>query len=287
MTVRFAKPDPKCKSPGSPALKPSWRALVSGKPERVRALSAICFLVATALLVVPPASAERVLMFSAASTTDAVNEIIEDYRATSGADVAASFAASSALARQIENGAPAQLFLSAAPLWIDYLDDRGLLVEGSRQDRLGNRLALVAPADSPVEVTAGPDLQLLDLRGDGYLAMADPDHVPAGLYGRAALESFGLWQSVTAKVVRSSNVRAALALVERGEVPLGIVYQTDARASEHSRVVALFPETAHPPIRYPLALVSGQETPEARAFYDHLLGPTAAAIFERHGFTVH
>ncbi len=287
MTVRSAKLGHRCKSPESPALNPSWRALVSEKSGRVRALSALCLLLAGALFGAPPARAEQVLVFVAASTTDAVGEIIEDYRATSGADVAASFAASSTLARQIENGAPAHIFLSAATVWTDYLDERGLLVAGSRYDRLGNRLALVAPDDSLIEAAVGPDLRLLDLLGDGHLAMADPDHVPAGLYGRAALESLGLWQAVSDKVVRSGNVRAALALVERGEVPLGIVYRTDARASDDCRVVALFPETSHPPIRYPIALVAGQETPEARAFYDHLLSPAAASIFERHGFTIH
>jgi len=234
-----------------------------------------------------PARSEQVLIFAAASTTDAVSEIIEEYRAATGDTIVASFAASSALARQIENGAPAHLYLSATPLWIDYLDERGLLVAGSRRDRLGNRLALIAPSDSLIDIALSADTSLLDLIGDGHLAMADPDHVPAGLYGRAALESLDLWQSVSAKVVRGNNVRAALALVERGEVPLGIVYRTDVGASDNSRIITLFPETTHPPIRYPLALVTGQETPEARVFYDHLLSPAAGAIFERHGFTVH
>lgn len=287
MTVWFATPSRQCKSPGSPALKPSCCAPVSTKSERVHGILAPLVWLAVWLFISSPASAERVLIFAAASTTDAITEIIETYQTATGAEVAASFAASSALARQIENGAPAHVFLSAAPLWVDYLEERGLLVVGSRRDRLGNRLALIAPLDSTFDAAAGLGNSWLDHLGDGYLAMADPDHVPAGLYGRAALQSLGLWQSVSDRVVRGNNVRAAMALVERGEVPLGIVYQTDARASADCRIISLFPETDHPPIRYPLALVAGQDTEDARAFYDHLLSPDAGAVFERHGFTVH
>lgn len=287
MTVRIATPDHRCKMPESPALNPSLRAPASHNPRRVYGLWTLCVVLLAVFVSSPSARAEQVLIFAAASTTDAVNEIIEAYRPASDTKVVASFAASSALARQIESGAPAHLYLSAAPIWTDYLDERGLLVASSRRDRLGNRLALVAPADSPINVALNAETPLTALIGDGYLAMADPDHVPAGLYGRAALESLGLWQSVSRNVVRLNNVRAALALVERGEAPLGIIYQTDVRASDRARIVALFPEATHAPIRYPLALIAGQDTPAARAVYDHLLSPTAAAIFQRHGFTAH
>ena len=225
-------------------------------------------------------------MFATASTTNAVEDAIARYAAETGAEVVASYAASSALARQIENGAPADLFLSANLDWADYLDRRGLLEPGTRRDLLGNRLVLVAPADSAVEVSIGPGLDLAGLLGDGRLALGDPDHVPAGRYARAALESLGLWAEVESRTVRTLDVRAALALVERGEVPLGIVYATDVAVCGACRTVATFPESNHPPIRYPLALVAGRASPAARAFYDFLASPAAAEIFARYGFAV-
>ena len=225
-------------------------------------------------------------MFATASTTNAVEDAIASYAAETGAEVVASYAASSALARQIENGAPADLFLSANLDWADYLDRRGLLEPGTRRDLLGNRLVLVAPADSALEVSIGPGLDLAGLLGDGRLALGDPDHVPAGRYARAALESLGLWAEVEGRTVRTLDVRAALALVERGEVPLGVVYATDVAVCGACRTVATFPESSHPPIRYPLALVAGRASPAARAFYDFLLSPAAAEIFARYGFAV-
>ena len=264
---------------------PLRRAPAAVASRRVRSFLALCW-AAIALAVAPAHAAETVLLFAAASTTDAVAEAIARYRAETGAEVTASFAASSALARQIENGAPAHLFLSSNVEWVDYLEGKGLLVPESRRDLLGNRLVLVAPADSRVEVSIGPDLALAALLGDGRLAIADPDHVPAGRYARAALESLGLWPEVEGRTVRTLDVRAALALVERGEVPPGIVYATDVTACRACRTVAVFPESSHPPIRYPLALVAGQAGPAARAFYDFLASPAAAAIFARHGFAV-
>lgn len=286
MTVRQVTSDRACEEPESPALNPSGPAPASKRPKRVRGLFATLLIGIACLWIALPARADQVLIFAAASTTDAVEEIIASYRDVTGATVVASYAASSALARQIENGAPAHLFLSASPVWTDYLETRELLVAGSRRDRLSNRLALVAPSDSVVEISMTDEIPFPDLLGDGYLAMADPAHVPAGLYGKEALESLGAWPAVSSQIVRGNNVRATLALVERGEVPLGIVYQTDAQASERCRIVSLFPETTHAPIQYPLALVADQDTPEAQAFYTHLLSPTAASIFERHGFTV-
>jgi molybdate transport system substrate-binding protein len=223
--------------------------------------------------------AEQILILAAASTTDAVGEIIETYKSATGAPVAASFGASSALARQVDSGAPAHLYLSAAPRWTDYLAEAGAIIAASRVDLLANRLALVAPADSGViEIAFDRPLPL----GDGRLAVGDPDHVPAGLYAKAALQYLGLWESAAPHLVRSPNVRAALVLVERGEVPLGIVYATDARVTERVRVVSLFPADSHPPIRYPLAMIT--DSPDTRAFYDFLLSDQAGAIFARHGF---
>ena len=286
MTVRTVTSNQRCSEPESPALNPSGPALAAKISRRVRGLLGACLVLATVLLCGLPARAEQVMIFAAASTTDAVSDIIDSYRDATGAEIVASFAASSALARQIENGAPAHLFLSASPVWMDYLEARSLLTPESRRDRLGNRLALIAPSDSAITVSLTAPVSFSGLLGDGHLAMADPDHVPAGIYGKEALETLGAWRDVSPKVVRGNNVRATLALVERGEVPLGIVYQTDATTSERCRVVALFPESTHAPIRYPLALVAGQETADARAFYDHLLSPDAAEIFAQHGFTV-
>jgi molybdate transport system substrate-binding protein len=222
-------------------------------------------------------------MFAAASTRDAVLEAI----AAHGGDVVAAFAASSTLARQIESGAPAALFLSANAAWMDRLDTLGLLQAGSRQDRLGNRLALIAAPDAQVpQGPIEPNFPLADWLGDGRLALADPDHVPAGRYARAALESLGVWQAVGPSSVRAPHVRAALALIERGETPLGIVYESDVRVCPTCQVVGILPADSHPPIRYPLALVAGQAGEAARAFHAFLMSETAAGIFRRHGFAV-
>ena len=231
------------------------------------------------LALAAPLRAEQILILAAASTTDAISEIISVYESATGAPVAASFGASSALARQVDSGAPAHLYLSAAPRWMDYLTDAGAILADSRVDLLANRLALVAPAESGViEIAFDRPLPL----GDSRLAVGDPDHVPAGLYAKAALQHLGLWDAAVPRLVRSQNVRAALVLVERGEVPLGVVYATDARVTDGVRVVSLFPADSHPPIRYPLAMIT--DSPEARAFYDFLLRDQAGAIFARHGF---
>jgi molybdate transport system substrate-binding protein len=251
----------------------------------VRLFFAACW-AALAWAAAPAHAADAVLVFAAASTTEAVEAAIARYREDTGAEVTASFAASSTLARQIETGAPADIFLSANVAWVDYLEDEGLILPESRRDLLGNRLVLVAPADSKVEVAMGPDLALAQLLGDGRLAIGDPDHVPAGRYARAALESLGLWAEVEARTVRAPDVRAALALVARGETPLGIVYATDVAVCGSCRTVAAFPASSHPPIRYPLALVAGRASPAARAFYAFLASPAAAEIFARHGFAV-
>ena len=195
-----------------------------------------------------------------------------------------SFAASSALARQAMAGAPADLFVSADEAWMDALSVKGLLRTGTRIDFLGNRLVLVARR--PVGVRLGRGGNLAAVLGRGRLAMADPASVPAGKYGQAALERLGDWAAVKDRVARAENVRAALALVERGAAPLGIVYATDARAAKGVRVVAVFPVTSHPPIRYPLALLATSRHPDAAAFRTFLLSRTGRAIFAAHGFAV-
>lgn len=233
----------------------------------------------------PARATERTTLYAAASTTNAVTDIVAAFTAETGITVATSFASASTLAKQIEQGAPADLFLSANPQWADYLAERGLVVPDGRRDLLGNRLVLVAPADSPVEsvaVAAGLDLPAL-LDG-GRLAMGDPDHVPGGQYARLALEDLGLWETAAPRLARQNDVRSALALVERGEVPLGIVYATDAAVTDGVKVVGTFPADSHPPVTYPLVLV--QDTPAARRLQEFMAGPVADAIFARYGFAV-
>jgi molybdate transport system substrate-binding protein len=239
--------------------------------------------IAAALLATAPAAADT-LVFAAASTTNALTEVAELYRAQTGAKVVYSFAASSALARQIEYGAPAAIYVSASPEWMDYLAGRGLIAPGSRGELMRNRLALVAPLDSPVRAAVGPGLALAALIGKGRLALADPDHVPAGIYARQALESLGLWAAAEGKLARLANVRVALALVERGEVPLGVVYRTDAAASAKVRLVGLFPADSHAPIVYSVGLVADHADAAARRFLEFLRRPEARAVLARHGF---
>jgi molybdate transport system substrate-binding protein len=224
-----------------------------------------------------------VLVFAAASLTDALQEADSAFTTAVHVPVKESFAASSVLARQIEAGAPAEVFLSADEQWMDYLEQRQLLIPGSRRELLGNSLVLIAPADSKVHLTLGPQVDLAGALGGGHLAMGDPGSVPAGIYGRQALEKLGAWNAVEARVAVAESVRAALALVARGEAPLGVVYRTDAQAEKQVRVVAEFPEDSHPPIHYPIALLKGAGS-EARKLVDFLHGPKAREIFTRHGF---
>jgi molybdate transport system substrate-binding protein len=243
-----------------------------------------CIVLAAAASLVPGARADDVFVFAAASLKDALDDSIGAYRAGGAVDrIVASYAASSTLARQIDAGAPAGVFVSADTDWMDYLERRGHLEAGSRRNLAGNRLVLIAPADSraSLEITRG--FPLAARLGKGRLAMANPDAVPAGKYGKAALESLGVWDDVRSKVVAADNVRAAMVLVSRGEAPLGIVYRTDALADSAVRIVATFPESTHPPIVYPLAVTARGGRP-ARAFAAWLLGPRARAVFERHGF---
>lgn len=230
--------------------------------------------------------AQEVTVFAAASLTNALNDVGEAFAAAGKGKIRTSYAASSALARQIEKGAPAQVFVSADLEWMDYLAERKLIAGASRVNLLGNDLVLVAPVDSPQgKVTIAPGLSFVGLAGSGgRIATGDPDHVPVGKYAKQAFEALGQWREVEPRLARLDSVRAALAMVERGEVPLGIVYATDAAVAKKVKVLAVFPGTLHAPVVYPAALVAGNETPAARAFLDFLAGPQAKGIFARHGF---
>ena len=229
------------------------------------------------------ALADTVTVFAAASLKEALEENVKAYQSGANDRVVVSYAASSALARQIEAGAPADMFISADLEWMDYLQQRGLIKAHTRRNLLRNRLALIAPADSKVSVNIAPGFPLAALLGNGRLAMANPDTVPAGKYGKASLEALGVWRTVQSKVASTENVRAALVLVSRGEAPLGIVYRTDALADAKVRVVGLFPENTHAPIVYPVAATASAK-PAATAFLTWLYGAEARAIFQKHGF---
>jgi molybdate transport system substrate-binding protein len=190
------------------------------------------------------------------------------------------------LAKQIENGAPADIFISADLDWMDYLAQRNLIKPSTRRSLLGNRLVLIAPRDGPAQVKIEPGFPLSKLLAGGKLSMADTAAVPCGKYGKASLEKLGVWPSVAGQVVQAQNVRAALALVARKEAPLGIVYQTDAAAEPKVKVVGFFPEETHPPIIYPIALTAESNNPDAAAFLAYLESPKARLLFEKQGFTV-
>ena len=233
-----------------------------------------------------PAAAEDVLVFAAASLKTALDRIAADYGTGTGDRVTVSYAGSNALAQQIIQGAPAQVFLSASVEWMDAVEASGDLAPGTRRDLLGNDLVLVAPKGGAGPVVLDADTDLPAMLNGGKLAMAMVDSVPAGQYGKAALESLGLWDSVADSVAQADNVRAALRLVALGEAPLGIVYATDALAEPAVTVAARIPAETHPPIRYPAAILAAGDGPEARAAFAHLFGPEARAIFERWGFAM-
>lgn len=226
------------------------------------------------------------LVLAAASLQESMSAAAGAWAARGHSKPVISFAASSALARQAAAGAPADLFVSADEQWMDDLQRRGLLVAGTRADLLGNRLVLVAAATERRLVPLGPRTPLVAMLGSGRMAMADPASVPAGRYGKAAFEKLGVWNQVSPRVVRAENVRAALALVERGAARYGVVYATDARASKLVRVVGTFPPASHPPIRYPIARLKCSTSPEAEGFRRFLLSREGKAIFARFGFLV-
>lgn len=242
-------------------------------------------IVLAALLTASASAAERVLtVFAAASLSDVLQQIGDAYTADTGNPVRLSFAASSALARQIQSGAPADVFVSADQEWMDFLQMRGLLKPGTRSDIVGNTLVLIAPADSKLTLKIAPAFALAAALGkSGKLATGDPAAVPVGKYARAALTHLGVWDSVAGRVVAGDNVRTALNFVARGEAPLGIVYGTDAASEPRIRVLDVFPADSHAPITYPAA-ATVDAGPNAAAFLQYLHGTRATALFRKAGF---
>ena len=233
-----------------------------------------------------PAQGGDVVVFAAASLKNALDAVNAEWQKETGKKATVSYAASSALAKQIEQGAPAQIFISADLDWMDYVAKRNLIRPDTRSNLLGNRIVLVGPKDKAKAVDIKPGFDLAKILGDGRLAMANIDTVPAGKYGKAALEKLGTWASVSNKIAQAENIRAALLLVSRGEAPAGIVYQTDAAADPAVAIIGRFPENTHPPIIYPIALTADAKNPDAAAFLAYIRSAKAKPLFEKEGFTV-
>lgn len=243
-------------------------------------------LAAVVTLVAAPVMADEVVVFAASSLKNALDKVAADYQAATGNTVTISYGGSNALAKQITLGAPADIFVSAAEAWMDEVEKAGLVAGGTRADLLGNTLVLVAHGKDVAPVEIGPGFDLAGLLGDGKLSMAMVDSVPAGQYGKEALETLGLWASVEGSVAQSENVRAALVLVSSGEAPLGIVYASDAIADENVTVIGTFPADSHKPIIYPAALLTGAVDEADRAFLEALSADAADAKFTEQGFLV-
>jgi len=244
----------------------------------------LCLTVQSASLPAADAKQTQILVFAAASLTDALGEIGAAYEKISPVQVKMSFDASSNMARQIEAGAPADVFFSADAQWMDYLQSRNLIQPSTRQNVVGNRLVLIAPAASQIKLRIAPHFPLAAALGNGRLATGDPDSVPVGRYARSALSALGIWDELAARLVRAENVRAALMYVGRGEAPLGIVYASDALVDKDVRVVDTFPANTHEPIVYPVALTKSARS-EAAGFITYLASPHGHEIFVKYGFT--
>jgi molybdate transport system substrate-binding protein len=253
---------------------------------RVAALATAAALARGGLQAPAQAQGDDIVVFAAASLTDALDAINAEWQKETGKKATISYAASSVLAKQIEQDAPAQIFISADLDWMDYVEQKKLIKPESRVNLLGNRIVLIARKDKahPIEIRHGFDLA--KLVGRGYLALANVDSVPAGKYAKAALEKLDVWASVADKLAQSADVRAALLRVSRGQAPVGIVYQTDAAADQNVTIIGTFPDNTHPAIVYPMALTTNASNPDAAAFYAYLRGAKATAGFEAQGFTV-
>ena len=247
--------------------------------------SAVALLVPWSLQAPARAQGGDVIVFAAASLKNALDAINAQWQKETGKSAKISYAASSALAKQMEQGAPAQMFISADLDWMDYVEKKNLIKPGSRSNLLGNRIVLIAPKDKAQPIDIEPGFDLAKILGDGRLSMANVDSVPAGKYGKAALEKLGVWASVSNKLAQAENVRAALLLVSRGEAPAGIVYQTDAASDSSVKIIGTFPEDTHPPIIYPIALTANA-SPDAAAFLAYIRSDKAKPLFEAQGFTV-
>ena len=254
-----------------------------------------CFLAAavagmvSALCLGQPAAADTrpLTVFAAASLKNALDDVAASWVAGGHAKPAISYAASGPLAKQIEAGAPADIFISADLAWMDYAEGKSLIDKASRFTLLGNDLVLIVPKASTATFKIAPNAPLADLVGaDGRLAVGEPKSVPAGKYAQDALQKLGIWDSVKGKLAYAESVRAALQLVARGEAPAGIVYKTDAFADPGVKILDTFPEDSHAPVVYPAALVSGASNPDGAGFLAYLKGPEAKAVFEKQGFAV-
>lgn len=252
-------------------------------PWRFWALLTLLLVVAARPAPASGHSPQPLTVYAAASLANALDELGAAYQSAGGRRVVISYASSAVLARQIEAGAHADLYISADTEWMSYLQSRHLIANASRRDLLGNTLVLIAPADSPLRLVIAPHFSLALALAGGRLAMGDPDSVPAGRYARTALERLGVWPALSGHLALTDNVRSALVFVARGEAPLGIVYQTDARSEPRVRIVDIFPASLHAPIVYPVALTAGAQA-DARPFLDFLCGAAAARIFRKHGF---
>jgi len=242
------------------------------------------FIIAGGLTGALPTRADAIMVFAAASLKNAIDDDITEWKSGGGGPVTASYASSSVLAKQIEQAAPADIFISADTQWMDYLAQRRLVV--APRNLLGNRLVLIAGKDDRRMVTIEPNFDLARLLGSGRLAVGDPTNVPVGIYAKEALTKLGVWQSVESKLAPTADVRAALALVSRGEAPLGIVYETDTKIDPGVRIVGILPDDTHSPIVYPVAATTTSTNPDAARFLAFLGSAAAAKIFERYGFKI-
>jgi molybdate transport system substrate-binding protein len=230
------------------------------------------------------ALAKDLLVFTAMTLQGALDEAASKYESPSGANINVSYGPSAALVKQIDNGAPADLFISADSGWMDTAEAKGLIRAGSRVDLLSSRLVLIAPSQSSVNAVIEAGFPLKQMLGDGRLVMCDPMMMPAGRYGRASLEYLGVWQTVQDRIVNADNVRAALAFVTRGEAPLGIVFDTDAALDSGVKIIGIFPAESHPPIVYPAAVIASSDNSEAESFLEFLKSGAAKSVFEKAGY---
>ena len=251
---------------------------------RLTALFALFFTIAIAAQ--PVIAQDQITVFAAASLKNALDDTNAAFTKATGTRVVASYAASSALAKQIEQGAPADVFISADLQWMDYLAGRGLIKAGTRVNLLGNRLVLIAAADSRLgNLTIGQGFDIARLAGDGRIAIADVKAVPAGRYAKAALEKLGAWAAAEPKLAQAENVRATLAFVARGEAPVGIVYETDAKIEPKVKIIGAFPDGSYPPVTYPVAATADTKSQGAQQYVNFLRTPAAKAVFEKYGFS--
>ena len=250
-----------------------------------RVFAFLCFVVALSGAPQPLIAQEQITVFAAASLKNALDETNTAFTKTTGVKVGASYEASSALAKQIEQGAPADIFISADLRWMDYAKEHKLIKADTRVNLLGNKLVLIAPMDSKLDhIAIGDGFDIAKLAGDGRIAVADVKAVPAGLYAKAALEKLGAWTAAEPKLAQAENVRATLAFVARGETPVGIVYETDARIEPKVKIIGTFPDGSYPPVTYPVAATANGKAAAAR-YLSFLATPAAKAIFERYGFS--